>query len=354
MNSYLQHISFKEPTDLEFIKRLTTPTGILQHTKYAVPDRFEGYSADDNARALILTLKDHLQFKKHQSLNLALIYLSYLGHSKTFENWFYTYQTFDHQFKKDQDEDAFGRAVWALGFAVGAKVRWDITHQAESIFLQVKDNFSKLKYPRAKAYTLLGCLYLQNSERKNSEIEELTRKLAEDLASTYEKKATLEWSWFEDTLTYDNGLLPLAMLKAGQYFKNDSYLRIGIESLGFLSSQSVVKGKPSPVGNKGWFRKGQERALYDQQPIDACSLVLANAEAYRAAGKANYKESAKEWFSWFLGNNLQEAPLFDPQIGGCFDGLKEDGVNMNQGAESTLVYWLAYLELVDLLKVGSS
>lgn len=351
MNPYLKSISFKEPTNLEFIKRLTNPIGILQHTKFAVPDRSEGYCVDDNARALILAVKDHQLFQKHQSLNLALVYLAYLGHSKTEDNWFYTYQTFDNQFKPQTDEDAFGRAVWALGYCVGANVRWDITKGAERVFNQVQENFSKLKHPKAKAYTLLGCLYFQQSESRNDEVEKIALKLATDLSTLYEKNATAMWPWFENSLTYDNGLLPYAMLKAWEHFRKDTYLRIAVESLGFLESQSHQEGKPAPIGSAGWSTKGGDRAVWDQQPIDASMMVLANAEAFRITRQESYQAAALDWFAWFHGYNLKEVAVCDVRSGGCFDGLQEAGVNLNQGAESTLAYWLAYLELVDLFKI---
>ena len=181
-------------------------------------------------------------------------------------------------------------------------------------------------------------------------MEKLTQGLADNLAQMYEKNATEIWPWFEPQLTYDNAILPYAMFKSWQYFKKDKYLRIAVESLGFLESQSHQEGVPAPVGNEGWFKEGQTRAVWDQQPIDASSLVLANAEAYRVTRGGNYKASALDWFAWFHGNNLKKQSVCDPKSGGCFDGLKKDGVNLNQGAESTLVYWLAYLELVDLLK----
>lgn len=346
----LKDINFKSPTNLEFIKRLSTPTGILQHTTFAVPDRFHGYCSDDNARALLLMARDFQLFKKHQALNLALTYLAYLAHSKTPDNFFYTYQTFDHQFKPDVSEDAFGRVIWSLGYTVFADLRWDITGEAEHLFNQVQGNFLKLKHPRAICYTLLGCIYFQQSKSKNDKLEEITSDLIEKIALIYQKTATPEWSWFEETMTYSNGLFPLAMFKAFQYFKNDTYLRIAVESLGFLESQSKVAGYPAPIGSDGWLKKGAERALWDQQPLDAAMMVLANSEAYRILGKDNYKESALNWFSWFHGNNLKQKSLYDKNNGGCFDGLIEDGVNLNQGAESALVYWLSYLELVDLLK----
>jgi hypothetical protein len=348
MNQYLKDLTFKDPTNLEFIKRLTTPTGIMQHTKFAVPDRLHGYCVDDNARALLLSVKDYQLFGKHQALNLAVVYLSYLDHSKTEDGWFHTYQTFDHQFKPQKDQDAYGRAIWALGYAIHANVRWDITKGAESVFNDVKDNLLKLEPPKAIAYSLLGCLYFQQSESKNDEMEKITQALTDKLFNLYEKTATALWPWFEPQLTYDNALLPYAMFKSWGYFKKDSYLRVAVESLGFLESQSHHEGLPSPVGSNGWYPEGSSRATWDQQPIDAASMVLANAEAYRVTRSENYKSSALDWFSWFYGNNLKKIVVCDPQSGGCFDGLAEDGINMNQGAESTLVYWLAYLELVDL------
>ena len=74
-------------------------------------------------------------------------------------------------------------------------------------------------------------------------------------------------------------------------------------------------------------------------------MISAYLGAYRITGDKKWRKDAQRTFEWFLGRNDLRLPLYDPSTGGCRDGLHSDRVNQNQGAESTLAFLMALLEL---------
>jgi hypothetical protein len=105
-----------------------------------------------------------------------------------------------------------------------------------------------------------------------------------------------------------------------------------------------LPGTP-PIGSSGVYKEGAEKARFDQQPVEACATVSACLEAYRLTGEANWLDEARRVFTWFLGKNDLQVPLYDAETGGCRDGLHPDRVNENQGAESTLSFLMALLDM---------
>ncbi|MEK6875963.1 MAG: glycosyltransferase, partial [Nanoarchaeota archaeon] len=167
-------------------------------------------------------------------------------------------------------------------------------------------------------------------------------------ADAYRKNSANEWKWFEPYLTYSNGKLPESLFFSYLMTKDKKYLEIAEESLDFLSKTLIVNGKMELVGNKGWYHKGGERAFYDQQPVDAASMVQSFLAAYSITKKRLYYSNAVLAFNWFLGKNSLNQMIYDEATGGCFDGLSEETLNLNQGAESTISYLLARLSLEEI------
>lgn len=356
MNSspYLKDIDFKEPPKLNFLKRLTNQTGIIQHTKYAVPDRNMGYSVDDNARALLVAVFYYKLFGDDELLDLAVIYLSFLDHAKTPDNWFYNFQTFDNKFLGHaKTEDGFGRVMWALGYTVFANPRRDLTMGALNLIREVKDNIKKLNAPRAKAYCLAGLLYLSQIDEGGEWLDEI-EDLADDLVNLYRKYSDKNWKWFENSLTYANGIFPYALTLAYDALGKEEYLVIAKESLDFLNKETTgSKGIPMPIGQDGWYVKGKKKAIFDQQPLEAADMTLAFIALYKVTLDEAYLMEAKNWFAWYHGNNVHQIEVYDSVTHGCFDGIKKEGVNLNQGAESILTYLIAYLDFSDIeLKIS--
>ncbi len=122
----------------------------------------------------------------------------------------------------------------------------------------------------------------------------------------------------------------------------------GLESLCWLTDlqRSDTAGSYFvPIGSNGFYERGGERARFDQQPVEVQAMVSACLEAYRITGDIHWQKVSRSVFEWFLGRNDLNLAVYDPTTGGCRDGLHPDRVNENQGAESTLAFLHALLEL---------
>jgi uncharacterized protein YyaL (SSP411 family) len=347
--SFVPRFNFARSAKIDFLKRLTTPTGILQHTKFGVPHRSLGYSLDDNARALIVVIELFKLYKQKECLDLALTYLSFLVHAKRDDGFFHNFQTYDHKFLAKKSQDAFGECVWALGVTIANDVRGDLTLAAKNLFAEIEKNIENLNSPRAKAYATLGLCQILKKEPENKNAYSQLKKLVSDLLALYEKYQEGDWNWFERSLNYANHILPAALFAAYWVLGGKKILEVATKTLTFLEKETHTKeGAPSPIGSNGWFPRGGEKAIFDQQPVEAAYAVIANAAAFKATKNKEYRRAALEWFAWFHGNNIQKVAVYDKKTGGCFDGIGKFGLNLNQGAESVICYLLAYLELAKL------
>ena len=179
------------------------------------------------------------------------------------------------------------------------------------------------------------------------------RALADQLLDNYKLESSSDWRWFEPYLTYVNGRLPQALFKAYKKTNVKKYLQTAKESFDFLLGVGMIDEKFVPIGNNGWYRKGRERAMYDQQSIETSCMVEAALDAFRVTGDEKYRRKAQDVFDWFLGKNSQGVVVYNPETGGCYDGITPQGLNLNQGAESTVSYLLARLEFATLKKSRS-
>lgn len=349
VDKYLKAINFQKAPSLKFLQRLTNDTGVIQHAKYAVPERNLGYSVDDNARALIVAVLHHKLFADEQSLDLAINYLSYVQHSKSSDDWFYNFMTYDHQFLDHaKTEDGFGRVFWALGYTIYANPRRDLVLGAKHTVAEIMGNIRKLKYIKAQAYTIAGLYYLSQTSGYDWAKTELDF-LAGNLVASFKKVSDKDWEWFEPFMTYSNAIYPYSLTLASQATGKAEYLAIAKQSLAFLEKATTnPQGIPTPIGQSGWYFKGKEKATYDQQPVEAAKMVIANLALYKTTLEESYLEAAKKWFSWYHGNNLKHKLVYDEVTQGCFDGINAEGVNLNQGAESIITYLLAYLAFADI------
>lgn len=349
IEQYLADIDFKKPPSLKFLKRLTNDTGIIQHAKYAVPDRHLGYSVDDNARALIVTVLHNKLFADEESLDLAINYLSYIQHSKSSDDWFFNFMTFDHKFLDHaKTEDGFGRVFWALGYTIYANPRRDLTLGAKHTIAEIMGNIRKLKYLKPKAYSIAGLYYLSKSgsyDWAKPEIE----YLADLLVDNFEANSSDAWQWFEPFMTYSNAIYPYSLTLAYQITQNQKYLEVAKKSLEFLEKETTNKeGIPVPIGQDGWYFKGKKKAIFDQQPVEAAKMVIANLALFKVTADKTYFQAAQKWFAWYYGYNSNKVAVYDSVTGGCFDGVIPEGINLNQGAESIVTYLLAYLAFSDI------
>lgn len=335
---------------LDHLVRMSDCTGIIQHARFSLPDRRTGYTTDDNARALIVAVKIYERYGDPMALSLGERYLSYLAYAHTPEGWFHNFMDYRRRFvDRRGSEDCFGRAVWACGYTLGARsLVPGLAANAQRLLADVLPAIPGLTAIRAMAFSILGLRYLLEHPRHAGEARSFIGLLADSVVDRYSRSAGAGWHWFEDTVTYSNGMIPKALFTAYECTGRKRYLRVANDSLAFLGDTVMKGGQMRLVGNRGWYPRGGGKAAADEQPVDAAAMVLAYAGACRATGRQEYLRLAEAAFSWFLGNNAIRRSLYDRETGGCYDGVGEREVNLNQGAESLLAYLLACLALTEV------
>ncbi len=326
---------------LAHLKNLTDDFGILQFSNKAVPDKDSGYTTDDNTRALIVSVLHNSLFNSEETLNLSKTYLKFLENAQHESGWFKTYLG-----KKERSfsEDSFGRAIWALGYLINKSNNPELIKQSVRIFDRAYRRLRELNHLRAKAYSIFG-LYYYYKKSKYPGLLLMLRRLADDICREYETSSSQDWSWFENILTYSNSSLPESLFLAHELTQEKKYLETAKKSFEFLSNLTFINGILHPIGQNGWFNREGERAFFDQQPIDAASTVRTCLTAYRITKDKKYYNRAVLAFNWFLGKNHLNQMMYDDSTGGCFDGLSDSSVNLNEGAESTISYLMARLFL---------
>ncbi|HKN76298.1 MAG TPA: glycosyltransferase family 4 protein [Candidatus Acidoferrum sp.] len=336
---------------LDHLYRMTDHTGMVEHAVFVVPNYPEGYSTDDNARALIVTtlLEEIGVHAPANSADLASRYLAFLWHAfepstKRFRNSL-TYECLWHEI--EHSEDSHGRALWGLGTVLGRSKNAGLRGAAGRMFELAVPAAVEFKSPRACAFALLGVQEYLDSFPGDRAALGASDALANRLLSSYRAHRTDDWKWFENGLAYSNARLPQALLRAGVRAGNEEMVSAGLEALDWLVTlqRCEVKGHFVPIGSQGFYSKTTEKARFDQQPVEACAAVSACLQAYRATGKGRWRKEAWSAFNWFLGDNDLQIALYDPATGGCRDGLHPDRANENQGAESTLSFLMALLEM---------
>ena len=332
---------------LAHVQRLTDDTGIVQHAKYGIPNLKEGYCLDDNARALIMALMAYQRNKSQEAFDLLPIYLSYIHYMQCEDGNFRNFLSFDRRYLDEVgSEDSFGRTVWALGYLVGCAASSSYQEFAVELFQRSIPHFKTLKYIRGMANTLIGvALYLKAHPTDEGMMQELI-KLTNPLVEAYEKTATPDWQWFEEGMTYDNAILPLALLHSSEITGNEHVREIAMTTMNFLDELTLSNGYLSPVGNDGWYYRGGTFHTFDQQAIETMAMVLLHFQTYESFRKPEYIEKMFLSYKWFLGDNTLRAPLYDHETKGCCDGLLPTGINRNQGAESTLAYLISHLTVL--------
>lgn len=336
---------------LQHIRRLTDDTGIVQHAKYGIPNLKEGYCLDDNARALLMVLMANRQNKDQVAIELIPVYLSYIHYMQTPQGNFRNFMSFSRKFLDEQgSEDSFGRTIWALGYLIHRAPNESYREFGKDLFHKSFSFFSALSHLRGIANTTIGlCYYLRrypDDEGIKANLDQLTNKIL----NAWENNSSHQWPWFEEVLTYDNAILPLSLFHVAEAVENEKAKEVAQKSTEFLESITMEKGYLSLIGSNGWYAKGGERTFFDQQAIDTMATVRLFYQAYKVTRKHHYMEKMYSSYLWFLGDNELRMPLFDHETKGCCDGLQDAGINRNQGAESTLAYWISHLTVLNALK----
>ena len=347
--------------NMRHLLAMTDDTGMLQHAIFSVPNTREGYTTDDNARALVVSARlDENLASVHsaEQLNLSRRYLAFLWLAFNSDvGRFRNFLGYDRKWLEDVgSEDSHGRALWALGYVLGNSKNMGLRGAAGRLFQAAVPAVESFTSPRAWAFCILGMQAYLDWFPGDRAIQGLRNTLANRLLDIYERCHSETWHWFEKSLSYSNARLPQALILAGWRSNNKTMIAAGTEALEWLVATQHYGDKDIfvPIGSSGVYKEGAEKARFDQQPVEACATVSACLEAYRLTGEANWLDEAKRVFTWFLGKNDLQVPLYDAETGGCRDGLHPDRVNENQGAESTLSFLMALLDMQATNSAGAS
>jgi glycosyltransferase involved in cell wall biosynthesis len=351
------HLTEKSPGRLPELKlnqlhRMTDDTGMLQHAIFTIPNRREGYTTDDNARALILSLlleQTKAENGDSSASNSAGLYLAFLEHAfNSAKGRFKNFLRYDRRWNEPVgSEDCHGRALWALGTVLGRSQNQGLRGAAGRLFEFSLPAAVEFSSPRAWAYALLGIQEYLTSYPGDRDAQKVQFAVSCRLLKMYESIRQPDWKWFENILAYGNARLPQAMLLVGAARSDERMISAGLESLEWLleMQRCEANGHFVPIGSQGFYRRNGEKARFDQQPLEAAGAVSACLQAYRVTGDSRWRGEAWSAFNWFLGDNDLQLPLYDSATGGCRDGLHPDRANENQGAESTLSFLMALLEM---------
>lgn len=338
--------------DLNHLRVLTDDTGILHHARFSVPHPHHGYCTDDNARALIaVTMAQPLCEDDATIRLLSARYLAFLAHAfnkstGTFRN----FMSYDRQWKEEEgSEDCHGRVIWALGVTVAHTEDQGQAGMALNLFERALPGLERLLNPLPMAFGLVGIHTYLRRFGGDTEARRIREILANRLFELFQQNATEDWPWCTDILTYANAKLPHALILSGQWMQRGDIFDMGLRALDWLARiQTAPEGHFSPVGNNGWYVRGGEMAHFDQQPIEALSMLEACVEAFDATRDERWLEEACRAFEWFQGHNDLGIPIYDYTTGGCRDGLHSDRTNLNEGAESTLAWLISLLTMYAL------
>lgn len=362
----LSHISERNgpaypAVSLKAIERMTDNCGILQHSQFGIPSRQHGYCVDDNARALVLA-NDIIRrgmlgpdIERLHTLYAGFVLHAFDGETGRFRN----FMGFDRAWSRNAaSEDSQGRAFWALGHAAATAQYSGNAGWAATLLQRCAGTARMITSPRARAFIMLGCGEAMQSDARSGIYDEMLLSFAEDMVAQFDGCRGDGWHWLEDTLTYDNGRIPQAVLMAGRLKGRRDLIEAALEMLEWLCHiQMVDHGLFAPVGSESFNQVRKPPMPYDQQPLEAAAMLAACHEAYLATRDEVWWQRAKTIFAWFYGLNSHDMALVDPITGHCHDGLNRSGLNLNAGAESLLAFQMSvctYQDFADAVDTGSA
>ncbi len=340
----------RDPIALAHLDRMTDSTGLIQHAIYGLPRRDSGYTTDDNARALRLCTRLWDRQPDERMLARVTGYLSFLEFARCPEGGFHNFMSYQrHWLDAEGTGDCQGQAVRALAEVLGSTLPDDYRDLARELIEAVLPALADLRSIRAQAYVILAWGHLWTKGAKGIEpLETVAWFAAQRLVECYQRTLRPDWQWFEPRMTYANAVLPHALFIAGQRWPHEPFLEIAKEAFAFLDRETTEEDVYWPVGNSGWYPHGEDKAGYDQQPVEAVVMAEAAVAAFEMLREEKYLAAFRRAHGWFHGENSLRQPLVDSARGACYDGLHPAGVNRNQGAESTLAYLWVELQNVEL------
>lgn len=336
--------------NLNHVLEMTTDSGIIQFSKINQPDIDSGYTLDDNARALVALCMHYKLTEDEKSLFLIKKYLNFIKLCQQPEGDFQNYLNNDCKFtgqNKDVNlDDSNGRAIWALGYVISliGHLPAEIISEADKIIEKALLRIDSMHSTRAMAFSIKGIYYYHRTIKSPVNLV-LIKTLANRMVQMYRHESGKKWEWFEGYLTYANSILPEAMLYAWLLTGEPIYKETALTSFNFLLSHIFNENGIEVISNKNWLRKGQEPDRFGEQPIDVAYTIMTLSKFYDVFDDEEFRQKMVTAFNWFLGDNRLHQIIYNPCTGGCYDGLEESNVNLNQGAESTVSYLMARLTM---------
>lgn len=345
---------------LQHLRRLTTDQGIWQHAQGKTPNRERGYSIDDVARALIVVNRAARLFPELNAAapddprtlkDLADVYLGFIERQQLPDGRFHNFVSVEGKPTDDVgSDDSFGRTIWALADTMRQGIVADHTARVQAVFAQARPHLKLREYVRTNAFLLLG-LALLPDDLLDLELIRAAQEMIGSLLDAFDRNAKNNWRWFETVLTYSNGALPFSLFLASRMPRvpPETAARataVARSALDFLLGETQSAGVPTPIGNRGWYALGEDKALYDQQPVDAAATTLACLAAFTVTRDERYQTLGESWLRWYEGSNVLGQPLLEDD-GAVHDGINDGWINQNCGAESVVTYLLARLAWVE-------
>lgn len=339
-----EEIMTRDTMRLDHLDRMTDSTGLIQHAIYNIPRRESGYTTDDNARALRLCVRLWNQDPDDALLDRITRYLSFLEHARCQVRGFHNFLSYQRDWLDATGTgDCQGQAVLALAEVLGSRLPEGFHLLARELIEAVLPALAELRSIRAQAYIILAWGHLHNAGVPRMEaLEAVAWSSSQRLVECYQRSRRPDWPWFESQLTYANAVLPHALFIAARCWPKDALLDVAVPSFAFLDRVTTAQDIFWPVGNQDWYPRGEDKAPYDQQPVEASTMAEAALAAFELLSDEKYLATFHRALGWFHGRNSLNCSLVDVRRGACYDGLQANGVNRNQGAESTLAWlWTA-------------
>lgn len=339
-----------DSVSLDHLDSMTDSTGLVQHAIYAIPRRESGYTTDDNARALRLCVRLWRLHPSERMLRRVTTYLSFLEYAHRPGRCFHNFMGYDrHWLDAEGGGDCQGQVVRALAEVSGSNLPADYRDLADELIESLLPVLADLRSLRAQAYVILAWEHLWREGVKNIDtLESIAWLAVERLLESYRRSQRPDWHWYESRMTYANAVLPHALFVAARRWPGQACLETAEASFAFLDQETHVENVYWPVGNHGWYPHGEDRARYDQQPIEAAMMAEAAHAAFELLNGQGYLTVYARAHDWFHGRNSLGVPVADVVRGTCYDGLHTNGVNRNQGAESTLAYLSTELKNLEI------
>jgi glycosyltransferase involved in cell wall biosynthesis len=346
----VSRLGFAPPPALKLchLRAMCDDTGLFQHAVHSVPDRGHGYCVDDNARALLVACALNRGGEQRMPAALTARFAAFVQHAWNPDTArFRNFMGFDRRWLEEAgSEDCHGRALWALGECSRHDDSLSRRRWAAALFAQALPGVEFFRSPRAWAFTLLGLDSYAASVPDDRSVIRARTLLADRLIACLAATETEAWTWFEDSLAYDNARLSQALIATGLATRSGDYVTAGLRSLRWLMRrQTSPAGQFRPVGSASFGAVRQRPRAFDQQPLEAAAAIAACLQARQADGAGRWCGDAKRAFGWFLGANDLAMPLVDIETGSCRDGLHPDRPNENRGGESVVSYLLALADI---------